>query len=311
MKKTDAIYVAGHTGLAGSAIVRALHKHGYTNVIVRTHHELDLLKRDAVKHFFDAENPAYVVLAAARVGGIKANMAKPADFLFDNLEMQNNVIGEALAHDVKKFLFLGSSCVFPRLCPQPMKEEYLLTGPVEPTNEGYAIAKIAGLKLCEKIFEQHNRCFISCMPPNLYGFNDHFHPEYAHVLQGLMRRMHEAKQKGDAQFSVWGTGKTRREFLFADDFAEAVVWMLETYNQKEFLNIGSGEDIAIRDLAYLIKTVVGYEGEIVFDTSQPDGMPQKLLDVTRAHELGWHHTTGLEDGIRQVYEDYKSSAAQN
>ncbi len=307
MKKNTKIYIAGHGGLAGSAIVRELQAQGFDNLVLKTHAELDLLDRAQVKNFFDTEQPEYVVLAAARVGGIKANIARPADFLFDNLEIQNNVIGEARAHNVKKFLFLGSSCVYPRLCPQPMKEEYLLTGPVEPTNEGYAIAKIAGLKLCEKIFEQYGRCFISCMPPNLYGLNDHFDPEFAHVLQGLLRRMHEAKQKGDATFSVWGTGNTRREFLFTDDFAKAAVWMLQNYNQKEFLNIGSGEDISIRDLAHLIKDIVGYTGEIVFDTTQPDGMPQKLLDVTRAHALGWRHTTPLKEGIEKTYAFYLST----
>lgn len=303
--QTDAkIYVAGHTGLAGAAIVRGLQAHGYTNIITRRHSELDLLNERAVREFFAAEQPEYVVFAAAKVGGIKANLAEPAEFLYVNLQMQTNVIWAAHEANVKKFLFLGSSCIYPRLAPQPMKEEYLLTGPVEPTNEGYALAKIAGLKLCEKIYEQYGQCFISCMPPNLYGPEDHFDPERSHVLQGLMARLHRAKVANDPECVVWGTGQARREFLWTDDLAEAVVWMLESYDQKDFLNIGSGQDVAIIDLARMIADVVGYTGELRTDPSKPDGMPQKLLDVSRAHTLGWRHTTDLSTGLARLYQEF-------
>jgi len=298
------MYVAGHRGLVGSAILRALKRSGYDNVIGRTHEELDLTDQKAVEHFFQNEKPEYVVLAAARAGGIKASISHPTEFLYENLAIQNNVIWEAHKSGVKKLLFLGSSCVYPRLSPQPMKEEYLLTGPLEPTNEGYAIAKIAGLKLCEYIYTQFGKKFISCMPSNIYGEGDYFDAERGHVVAGLMRRMHEAKIAGVPEVSLWGTGAARRELLYVDDLAEAVLFFLEKYHDKEFLNVGSGEDITIRELAEKIKKIVGYDGTLTYDTSKPDGMPQKLLDVSRINALGWHARVTLEEGLKKSYQDF-------
>lgn len=298
------IFVAGGSGLVGKAIVKNLQKKGFGNVLYPTHAELDLLDGTAVSDFFASRKPEYVIVAAARVGGIKANATYPADFLRENLAIQDNVIWQAHLAGVKKLLFLGSNCVYPREALQPIKEEYFLTGPFEPTNEGYAVAKTAGIKLCEKIFEQYGASFISCMPASIYGIHDHFDPERGHVLPSLMRRMHEAKIANAPEIAVWGSGKVRREFMHADDLAEAVLFLMEHYEKKEFLNIGTGTDISIKELAFLIKETVGYAGSIVFDTSKPDGMPRKLLDAGKIHALGWTPTIALPDGLRQVYEWY-------
>lgn len=310
MKKQEKIFVAGHRGLVGSSVVRKLKKKGYSNLILKTRQELNLTDQNAVNDFFDRELPDHVILAAAHVGGIVANMNHQADFLVNNLMIQNNIIWNAHKHNVKKLLFLGSSCIYPRECPQPIKEEYLLTGPLEPTNEGYAIAKISGLKLCEKIYEQYKKAFISCMPTNLYGINDNFHPENSHVIPGLIHKFHVAKTQHDPQVTLWGTGSPLREFMFVDDLAEAIYFLMENYEEKEFLNIGTGEEITIKDLAELIKDIMKYEGEIVFDDTRPDGTPRKLLDVTRLHDLGWKHKTSLKEGLKQTIDHYLSNVAQ-
>lgn len=304
MEKTAKIYVAGHRGLVGNATLEALVRHGYTNIVTRAHAELDLMDAQAVQKFFEDEKPEYVVLAAARVGGIKENMTYPADFLYQNLVIQNTVIWQAYKSGVKKLLFLGSSCIYPRECPQPMKEEYLLTGPLEPTNEGYAIAKIAGLKLCEYMYTEFQQNFISCMPCNMYGEGDHFDVEKGHVISSLITRMHEAKVQKAPQIAIWGTGNARREFLFDEDLAEAIVYLLERYDKKEFLNVGSGTDVSIKELAYMIKEIVQYEGELTFDTSKPDGMPRKLLDVSRIEATGWKSTISLQEGLKRTYTAY-------
>lgn len=304
MEYNSKIYVAGHGGLVGSSVVRTLEKRRYSNLVLHTREELDLFNQKAVEDFFKAEKPEYVVLAAARAGGIKASMTYPTEFLFENLAIQNNVIWQAHLSGVKKLLFLSSSCVYPRECPQPMREEYLLTGPLEPTNEGYAIAKIAGMKLCEYIFDQYHQTFISCMPCNIYGEGDYFDTERGHVIGSLLLRIHKAKMDNDSEVLIWGTGKARREFLFADDLAEAVVFLLENYDKKEFLNVGTETDVTIRDLAELIQKIVGFEGKLAFDTTKPDGMPQKLLDVSRLNALGWKHSVSLEDGLRRSYYAY-------
>jgi GDP-L-fucose synthase len=311
MEKDAKIYVAGHRGLVGSALVRKLQKEGYSNLILKTSKELNLQVESAVKTFFDAEKPEYVFLAAAKVGGIHANNTYPADFIINNIQIQTNVITNALRTGVKGLLFLGSSCIYPRECPQPMKEEYLLTGPLEPTNEPYAIAKIAGIKMCESINRQHDTDFRSVMPTNLYGPGDNFHPENSHVLPGLLRKFHEAKTSGAEYVEVWGSGRPRREFLHVDDMASACVYIMnldkKTYNANtkpmlSHVNIGTGEDCTIRELAETIAKVTGFEGEIRFDPSKPDGTPQKLLDVSRLNALGWKATISLEDGIRQTYQ---------
>lgn len=309
MEKDSKIYIAGHNGMVGSAIVRELKTLGYSNLIVRTRQELDLTHQASVADFFKKERPDYVILAAARVGGIAANMASPAGFLFENLEMQNNVIWNAHLNGVKKLMFLGSSCIYPRNCPQPMKEEYLMDGKPEPTNEGYALAKISGLKLCEKIYEQYGEKFISCMPTNIYGVNDNFDEKSSHVIPSLMRRMHEAKNEGKPEVVVWGSGNTRREFLYVDDLAKAVVWLMNNYADKQFVNIGTGADVSIKELAQLIRKTVGYEGNIVFDSTKPDGMPKKLLDVTKAQKLGWHYDIELEEGLKKTYDWYLKNKA--
>lgn len=305
MEKDASIYVAGHTGTVGSAIVRELTRQGYTHLILRTHAELELMDQAAVIAFFAETKPEYVVLAAAKVGGIAANMASPADFLYENVAIQNNVIWNAHTNDVKKLLFLGSTCVYPRESPQPSKEEYLLEGKPEPTNEGYAIAKIAGMKLCEKIFEQYGKRFISCMPSNIYGPNDHFDPKRSHVVPGLITRMEEAKKNGDAEFPIWGTGSAQREFLFVDDLANAVVWLLNNYEEKEFANIGTGVPTAIKDLAAILKEIIGYEGELTFDTTKPDGAPLRYLDTTKMTERGWTATTDLRSGLEKTWKWYQ------
>lgn len=311
MEKEAKIYIAGHRGMVGSAIHRKLTALGYSNLVLRTSDELDLRNQQAVADFFAAEQPDYVFLAAAKVGGILANNTLRADFLYENLAIQNNVIHQAHVQGVKKLLFLGSSCIYPKLAPQPIKEEYLLTGLLEPTNEPYAIAKIAGIKLCEAYHAQYGRNFIAVMPTNLYGYRDNYHPEHSHVLPALLRRLHEAKATNQPTVTVWGTGSPKREFLFADDLADACVFLMANYNEPQLINIGTGEDLSIKELAYLIKSIVGYEGELVFDTSKPDGTPRKLMDVSKLHALGWHHTTALEAGIRLAYEDFRANYARD
>lgn len=309
MEKNAKIYIAGHRGMVGSAIHRKLTADGYGNLLLRTSGELDLRNQQAVADFFAAERPDYVFLAAAKVGGILANNTLRADFLYENLAIQNNVIHQAYVHGVKKLLFLGSSCIYPKLAPQPIKEEYLLTGLLEPTNEPYAIAKIAGIKLCEAYHDQYGCNFISVMPTNLYGYRDNYHPEHSHVLPALLRRLHEAKAADLPAVTVWGSGKPMREFLFADDLADACVFLMANYDDPQLVNIGTGKDLPIKELAYLIKSIVGYEGELVFDMSKPDGTPRKLMDVSKLHALGWHHTTPLETGVRLVYDDFLANCA--
>lgn len=310
MDKTSKIYVAGHRGMVGSAIVHKLQNSGYSNLILKTRDELDLLDQDAVEAFFAAEQPEYVVDSAARVGGIKANMTHPALFLYENLQIQNNLIWAAKNSGVKKFLFLGSSCIYPRESPQPMKEEYFFEGKPEPTNEGYAIAKIAGMKLCEYIYNEFGMTFISCMPTNIYGENDNFDPETSHVIPSLIRRIHEAKVANTPEVVIWGTGVSRREFMHVDDMANAAQWLLEDYEDKQFLNIGTGEDISIKELAETIQKLIGYEGKLVFDATKPDGMPKKLLDVTKLHDAGWHHSISFDDGLRRTYEWYLANITE-
>jgi len=304
LEKNAKIYIAGHRGMVGSAIHRKLAKEGYTDIVTRSSKELDLRDQVAVQAFFDLEKPDYVFLAAAKVGGIVANNTYRADFLYENLAIQNNVIHQSYKHGVKKLMFLGSSCIYPKLAPQPLKEEYLLTGLLEETNEPYAIAKIAGIKMCEAYRAQYGCNFISVMPTNLYGFNDNYHPENSHVLPALIRRFHEAKINNAAQVTIWGSGSPLREFLFADDLAEACYYLMQHYDEPSLINIGTGEDISIKDLALLIKKVIGYEGALTFDSSKPDGTPRKLMDVSKLHKLGWKHKVELEQGINLAYEDF-------
>ena len=304
MEKNAKIYVAGHRGMVGSAILRKLQAEGYTNLLFRNSQELDLRNQQAVADFFASEKPDYVFLAAAKVGGIVANNTYRADFLYENLAIQNNVIHQAYLHGVKKLLFLGSSCIYPKLAPQPLKEEYLLTGLLEPTNEPYAIAKIAGIKLCDAYRDQYGCNFISVMPTNLYGYNDNYHPENSHVLPALIRKFHEAKTSSAASVTVWGTGSPLREFLFADDLADACYFLMQEYNEAGLVNIGTGHDLSIKDLALLIKEVVGFTGDLVFDTSKPDGTPRKLLDVSKLHTLGWKHRIALQEGLALAYQDF-------
>ena len=304
MEKNAKIYVAGHRGMVGSAILRKLQAEGYSNLVIRSSQELDLRNQQAVADFFNSEKPDYVFLAAAKVGGIVANNTYRADFLYENLAIQNNVIHQAYLHGVKKLLFLGSSCIYPKLAPQPLKEDYLLTGLLEPTNEPYAIAKIAGIKLCDAYRNQYGCNFISVMPTNLYGYNDNYHPENSHVLPALIRKFHEAKTSGSASVSVWGTGSPLREFLFADDLADACYFLMQVYNEAGLVNIGTGHDLSIKDLALLIKEVVGFTGDLVFDSSKPDGTPRKLLDVSKLHTLGWKHRIALQEGLALAYQDF-------
>ena len=309
MNKDAKIYVAGHRGLVGSAIVRNLQNKGYTNIIYRTHKELDLINQEAVRTFFQEEKPEYVFLAAAKVGGIHANNTYPADFIYDNLMIQNNVIKAAHDFEVKKLLFLGSTCIYPKMAPQPIKEEYLLTGALEETNEAYAIAKIAGLEMCKFFKRQYGDNFISCMPTNLYGPNDNFDLKNSHVLPALIRKFHEAKVNNSAVVEVWGTGTPLREFLYVDDMADACVFLMENYEGEQHVNIGTGEEVSIRELAETIKKVVGFEGELVFNTDMPDGTPRKLTTVDKLHGLGWKHKVSLNEGIKLAYnwflENYK------
>ena len=306
MEKNAKIYVAGHRGMVGSAIYRKLQKEGYKNLLTKTSSELDLRNQHAVTDFFAAEKPDYVFLAAAKVGGIIANNTYRADFLYENLAIQNNVIHNAYLTGVKKLMFLGSSCIYPKLAPQPLKEDYLLTGTLEETNEPYAIAKIAGIKMCDAYRDQYGCNFISVMPTNLYGYNDNYHPQNSHVLPALIRKVHEAKVNGEKQVVVWGSGAPMREFLFADDLADACYFLMEKYNEPNLINIGVGHDLTIKDLALLIKDILGYEGELVFDASKPDGTPRKLMDVTKLHNLGWKHSVELPEGIALAYEDFMS-----
>ena len=306
LEKNAKIFVAGHRGMVGSAILRKLQAEGFTNLITRTSAELDLRNQQAVTDFFKQEKPEYVFLAAAKVGGIVANNTYRADFLYENLAIQNNVIHQAYVNGVKKLMFLGSSCIYPKLAPQPLKEEYLLTGPLEPTNEPYAIAKIAGIKLCDAYRDQYGCNFISVMPTNLYGYNDNYHPENSHVLPALIRKFHEAKVSGAGSVSIWGSGSPKREFLFADDLADACYFLMQTYNEPNLINIGTGEDLSIRELALVIKEVIGFEGELSFDTSKPDGTPRKLMDVSKLHALGWKHQIELKQGIALAYQDFLS-----
>jgi len=296
--------VAGHRGMVGSAIYRKLQQEGYTNLVTKISSELDLRDQNAVASFFKAEKPEYVFLAAAKVGGIIANNTYRADFLYENLCIQNNVIHQSYLNGVEKLMFLGSSCIYPKLAPQPLKEEYLLTGLLEETNEPYAIAKIAGIKMCDAYRAQYNCNFISVMPTNLYGYNDNYHPQNSHVLPALIRKFHEAKVNGSPVVTIWGSGSPMREFLFADDLADACYFLMENYNENNLINIGTGEDLTIKDLALLIKKVVGYEGELTFDSTKPDGTPRKLMDVSKLHGLGWKHKVDLETGIGMAYEDF-------
>lgn len=303
------IYVAGHRGLVGSAIVRNLEDKGYTNIIYRTHKELDLTNQEEVRAFFEQERPEYVFLAAAKVGGIHANNTYPADFIYDNLMIQNNVIKAAHDFEVKKLLFLGSTCIYPKMAPQPIKEEYLLTGSLEETNEAYAVAKIAGLEMCKFFKRQYGDNFISCMPTNLYGPNDNFDLKNSHVLPALIRKFHEAKVNNSEAVEVWGTGTPLREFLYVDDMADACVFLMENYDGEQHVNIGTGEEVSIRELAETVKEAVGFEGELVFNTDMPDGTPRKLTTVDKLHGLGWKHKVSLNEGIKLAYnwflESYK------
>lgn len=305
MEPTSKIYIAGHRGMVGSAIMRNLQAKGFSNFITRTSAELNLKNQKAVEEFFAAEKPDYVFLAAAKVGGIQANNTYRAEFLYDNLMIQNNVIHSSYLNRVKKLMFLGSSCIYPKLAPQPLKEEYLLSGYLEDTNEPYAIAKIAGIKMCESYRRQYNCDFISVMPTNLYGPNDNYNLNNSHVLPALIRKFHEAKETKSPEVIMWGTGSPLREFLHADDMADACVYLMQNYSGQQHVNIGTGTDLSIKDLALLIKKVVGYEGEIQHDLTKPDGTPRKLMDVSFLHSLGWKHKIELEEGITKVYEDFR------
>lgn len=309
MDKNAKIYVAGHRGMVGSAILRNLGASGYSNIVTKTHTELDLLDQSAVTKFFQQEKPEYVFLAAAKVGGIHANNTLRAEFIYQNLVMEANIIHSAWQAGVQRILFLGSSCIYPRDCPQPIKEEYLLTGPLEPTNEPYAIAKIAGIKLCESYNRQYSTQYVSVMPTNLYGANDNYDLNNSHVLPALIRKAHEAKIRGDKELVVWGSGKPMREFLYVDDMADACVFLMEDDISEGLFNVGTGEDVTIRELAETVMNVVGFNGEIVFDASKPDGTPRKLLNVDRLRKLGWQAQTSLRDGIAKAYTDFLTKAA--
>ncbi len=309
LQKDGKFFVAGHRGLVGSAICRALRRAGYERLCLRSHAELDLLEQEAVRDFFAAERPDYVVLAAARVGGIHANAAYPAQFIYENLQIQNNVIHCAWQHKVKKLLFLGSSCIYPKLCPQPIREEHLLTGPLEPTNEPYALAKISGIRMCQAYRAQYGFDAISAMPTNLYGTGDNYQPENSHVLPAVIRRFLEAKVTGQKAVRIWGTGTPLREFLHADDMAEACVFLMERYSEAEHINVGSGQELSIMDVARLTARVVGFAGEILTDPTRPDGTPRKLMDSGRLFALGWRPRITLEDGLRAAYADFLSQTA--
>ncbi len=307
MQKTDKIYVAGHNGMVGSSITRKLLAEGYSNIITRPSAELDLRNQQSVNDFFSISKPAYVFLAAAKVGGILANSTYKADFIYDNLMIEANIIHAAYKNGVTKLLFLGSSCIYPKLAPQPLKEEYLLTGLLETTNEAYAIAKIAGIKLCEYFREQYACNFIAAMPTNLYGPNDNYDLQNSHVIPALIRKFHEAKIKNEPTVTIWGSGEPKREFLYVEDLAEACLHLMLHYNEKQFVNIGTGEDVTIKELAGLISDVVGYKGALVWDNTKPDGTPRKLMDVTKVNNLGWSYSTNLTEGLKKTYEFFQSS----
>jgi GDP-L-fucose synthase len=305
MDKDACIYVAGHMGMVGSAIVRNLQQKGFTNILTKTRQELDLLNQTEVSSFFEQNSPEYVFLAAAKVGGIIGNKEHPADFIYENLMVEANIIHASYKNNVKKLLFLGSSCIYPKLAPQPMKEDALLTSSLEPTNEYYAVAKIAGIKLCEAYRKQYGCNFISVMPTNLYGKGDSYNLNNSHVIPAMIRKFHEAKESRNGTVTIWGTGSPRREFLYADDLADACVFLMQNYNDEQHINIGTGTDITIKELAETIKKVTGYDGEIIFDISKPDGTPRKLLDVTKLHNLGWKHSIELENGLRMAYQSFQ------
>jgi GDP-L-fucose synthase len=311
MKTDDCVFVAGHRGMVGSAIVRALQREGYTNIVTKTRAALDLLNQSAVADFFEHEKPEYVFLAAAKVGGIMANNTYRAAFLYENLQIESNIIHSAYLNRVKKLLFLGSSCIYPKMAPQPLKEEYLLSGYLEATNEPYAIAKIAGIKLCEAYRDQYGCNFISAMPTNMYGPNDNYHPENSHVLPALIRKFHEAKTANQNTVTVWGDGSPLREFLYADDLADALVFLMQHYNEKQFVNVGYGEDISIGELAQMVKETVGFQGDIEFDTSKPNGTPKKLMDSSRLFSLGWKPSVSLKEGIALAYQDFLKTTAEH
>lgn len=310
LDRTKKIYVAGHRGLVGSALIRRLEKDGFINIVTKTHGELDLTRQSDVEGFFAEEKPAYVILAAAKVGGIHANDTYPADFIMKNLQIECNVIDAAYKNGVEKLLFLGSSCIYPRECPQPIKEEYLLSGYLEKTNEAYALAKIAGLKMCAYYNQQYGTDYISVMPCNLYGINDNFSLENSHVLPALMRKFHEAKMKNEPTVTVWGSGKPLREFLNVDDLADACLYLMDHYSGNEFFNVGSGKEITILELAEMVKKVTGYQGKIVMDSSKPDGTPRKLTDISRLKAMSWEPKIDLEEGLKQTYEWYKTNKAE-
>lgn len=310
MNKADKIFVAGHRGLVGSAIVRNLESKGYTNIVTRTHSELDLKDQAGVNKFFDEEKPDVVVLAAAKVGGINANNTTPAEFAYENMQIQCNVIHAAHTHGVKKLLFLGSTCIYPKLAPQPIPEDALLTGPLEPTNEAYAIAKISGLEMCKFYKRQYGDDFISCMPTNLYGPHDNYDLSGSHVMPAMIRKFHEAQENNAPTVELWGTGTPLREFLYVDDMADACVFLLENYSGEQHVNIGTGVEVTIKELAETVKRIVGYEGEIVWNKDMPDGTPRKLTDVTKLHGLGWKHKVDLEEGVKLAYDWFKDNIAQ-
>ena len=305
MEKNSKIYVAGHKGLVGSAIVRKLQKEGYTNLILRTKTELDLRDQRAVKNFFSTELPEYVILCAAKVGGILWNSTNPAEFIYDNLIIQTNVIDAAYRSGAKKLLFLGSACIYPKITPQPIKEEYLLTAPLEPSNEGYALAKIAGLRMCEYYRRQYDFNAISCMPANLYGVNDNFIPEHGHVIPGIITKMHDAMKNGDNSIECWGDGTPTREFLYVDDLADACFWLMQNYNEKEFVNIGSDEELSIKDLVTKLTKAFGFTGKVVWNKDKPNGQPRRKLDNTKLKKLGWKSKTSFDDGLKLTIDWYK------
>ena len=310
MKKNSKIYLAGHTGLAGSAILKELTEQGYTNILTRAHKEFNLLCSEDVISFFEREKPEYVILAAAKAGGIIANSSYPAEFIYENLQIQNNVIHNSYLQGVKKLLFLGSSCIYPKNCSQPIKEEYLLTGELESTNEPYAISKIAGIKMCQSYNKQYGTNYICVMPTNLYGINDNCHSENSHVIPGLINRIHDAKMKNLPSVKIWGTGEPKREFLYSQDLANACVYLLETYSENKIINIGTGEDLTIKELAEIICSVIGYKGDLTFDTTKPDGTQKKLLDTSRLTKLGWKAKTNLKDGLKETYNWYLESTSK-
>ena len=311
MNTNSKIYVAGHNGMVGSAIVRALEEQGYNNLILRTHNELDLTRQTDVESFFEKEKPDYVFLGAAKVGGILANISSPADFLYSNLAIQDNVIYSSYKYGVKKLLFLGSSCIYPRLAQQPMKEEYLLDGKLEPTNEGYALAKISGLKLCEYFYKQYSCNFISVMPCNIFGYNDDFVSENSHVIPALIRKIHNAKVNKDDLIEVWGTGNARRELLFSDDLADACLFVMNNYDNYEFLNVGMGIDFSISEIVDMICDIIGYNGKCAYDTTKPDGMPQKVLNVNKIKNIGWKYKTDIKDALKLTYKWYLENIYNN